>query len=360
LSISNGRGALLDVDNAIQPLEAYLPMLLALPFVRKARVSAPSKSNGEPDAIVTLVTPSSTVRLAVEVKEQAVRSEVARQLAHRMSESGHRWIVFAPYVDPAAGEQLAGNGVSYVDLRGNCHVTVGDQYIARVRTPGAPARPLASTGWRPASYRVLFALLANPDAARGTARALATHAGGVSPQTAVDVRNKLTERGVLLETKGGTRWAPDRFRRGVELWTHGYTTTLAPALMVGRYRAKERDIEAMEAAIASRLSVLGTWAWGGGAACQRLTSFYRGDRTLIYLADKPAPTVANQLGLIVDNKGPLTLAHAPGPMTFSDDSNQVAHPLLVYADLLAEEHERAGEAAAVVYDQFIKPHEEQQ
>lgn len=351
---------MLDVDSALQRLEPYLAPLLALPFVRKTRLSAATKKSSETDAMVTLVTPSSTVRLAVEIKEGAVRSEVARQLAHRLSGSRDRWIVFAPYVDPAAGELLASHGVSYVDLRGNCHVTVGDQYIAQVRTPGAPARPAASTGWRPASYRVLFALLANPEAARGTARALATCAGGVSPQTAVDVRNKLVARGVLLETKGGTRWAPDGFQRGVELWTHGYTTTLAPALLVGRYRAKERSLESMEAAIAPRLSVLGAWAWGGGAACQRMTGYYRGDRTIIYLANKPAVTIASQLGLIVDNKGPLTLAQAPGPIAFSDDSKQVAHPLLVYADLLAEEHARAGEAAAVVYDKFLKPREQPQ
>jgi hypothetical protein len=29
------------------------------------------------------------------------------------------------------------------------------------------------------------------------------------------------------------------------------------------------------------------------------------------------------------------------------------HPLLVYADLLAEEHERAAEAAAVVHERFL-------
>ena len=49
----------------------------------------------------------------------------------------------------------------------------------------------------------------------------------------------------------------------------------------------------------------------------------------------------------------MTLVQAPGPRAFEGPNAEVVHPLLVYADLLAEGHDRAREAAAEIYETYL-------
>lgn len=242
-------------------------------------------------------------------------------------------------------------GVHYVDLYGNCHLALGKRYIAHLDRPGAPAKPPTAKAWRPASYRVLFALLVAPDTVSLATRELAERAGGVSPQTAADVRSKLRARRVLLDARGTLRGSPGGYRRALELWTNGFADTLGPSLHVGRFRAKERDPHRLEAALAPKLDQLGRWGCGG-AACERLTHFYRGETTVMYI-EQPPQAFPREFGLVPDVHGPISLLPSPGPLALPAASNHVVHPLLAYADLLAETEPRAGEAAAELYAQFL-------
>ncbi|MBI5490298.1 MAG: hypothetical protein HY905_23380 [Deltaproteobacteria bacterium] len=90
----------------------------------------------------------------------------------------------------------------------------------------------------------------------------------------------------------------------------------------------------------------------GGAAAHRLTGYYRGDQTLLYFADPP-PSPAKQLRLVPDAEGDVWLARSPGPLAFSGPNRATVHPLLVYADLIGEGHERARDAAAEVRRRFL-------
>lgn len=158
-------------------------------------------------------------------------------------------------------------------------------------------------------------------------------------------------RGVLLETRAGLRWAPGRRSEAVDRLLSGFPTLL-PGLVIGRYRAKQRTPEALEAELAPRLSSLAQWRWGGGAAAMRLTGLYRGDLTLAYRLD-PDPDEVREPPLVRDADGDLVLLRAPGPLALESPEPDVAHPLLVYLDLLTEGHERAREAAAEVYRRYF-------
>jgi hypothetical protein len=136
----------------------------------------------------------------------------------------------------------------------------------------------------------------------------------------------------------------------MDLWLGGAGTTLYPNLLLDRFRAPEPNLDALEVRLGKHLSARGRWAWGGGAAAQRLTEFYRGTHSVAYLDGTLPP--ARELGLVQDPRGPISLYRAPGPLAFREGSDTV-HPLLVYTDLLLEAEPRAREAAQEIQERFL-------
>jgi hypothetical protein len=256
----------------------------------------------------------------------------------------------APLVGRELGRELAHAGVNYVDLAGNCHLNVDDRYVAHVEGRHAERPAPAARALRTPAFRVLFALLADPRLANATARTLADAAGAVSPQTANDARARFVADGTLVEARGELVWAPDGRRRAIDLFLTGYGA-LTAKLTVGRYRARGATAAEQEAALAPHLDRLGDWRWGGGAAAHRMTGFYRGDQTIVYLRAAPAPDVMRRLPLVADRAGDVFVRLAPGPVAFA--AKDTAHPLLVYADLLAEGNDRAGQAAAQIDERYL-------
>jgi hypothetical protein len=335
-------------------LEPYLERLRALPFVRAAEVDLlePRVRGRMLDASIALETLTKTVRLPVELKRGHLAMETVEQLLH-MAAGLPDLLLCAPVVGRGIAARLVDAGVNFIDLAGNCHIRIGDRYLARVQ--GEPAlRPLPSErALRFAGYRVLFALLAAPELATSNVRAIAEAAGGVSLGTAAGTRAHLLERGALVESARRTRWAPGGWKATRDELLAGFSTTLIPPLVLGRFRARERDVRPLERRLEAELPA-GRWRWGGGAACERLTHHFRGDRTTIYLDETAAVEVSPRaLALVADPRGPVALVRRPGPVAFQSPQPATVHPLLAYADLLAEGDERARDGAREMYDAHL-------
>jgi hypothetical protein len=335
-----------------QHVRPYVEHLERLPFVREVELLDGERRQGrEVDGYVRLTTPTRKFTLPFELK----RTHLTRELAARMvqlAKERRGLLVMAPAIGRDLADLFARDQINFVDLAGNCFVQLDDRYVAQIQGQRAAVRPPAEKVLRAPAYRVLFALVADPELVRATARALAEAAGGVSPQTANDVRAKLIGGGVLLKTRAGVQWAPGRRKEALDIFLVGFPA-LMPNFVIGRYRAKQRTPEALEADLGPRLAALGEWRWGGGAAAQRLTGLYRGDRTIVYLREPDAAAV-RALPLIADPAGEVTLTRAPGPLAFEGPRPDTVHPLLVYADLMTEGHDRAREAAAEIYHRYLE------
>lgn len=334
-------------------LDSYLERLRELPFVRAARVEAARASTGRSSAEAALVikTPQGTRRCPVEVRA----SHLSREVAERVVDLHHDrpdLMLLAPHVGRELGDRFTRAGVNFIDLAGNCHVRFDDAYVARIQGQSAPAAPAEGRGFRAPSYAALLALLIDPELITESTRAIAAAAGNISPQTAADLRARLVARGDVLAVRGRHRWSPTGRRRALDLLLGGWSSTLIPHALIGRYRARERDLSTLEARLARELDAVGPWRWGGGAAAQRLTGYYRGDDTVIYLADPPTD-LTRRLALVPDREGPVVLLRVPCPSAFEGPQTDTVNPLLVYADLLAEGEDRAREAAHEVRARYL-------
>ncbi len=330
--------------------EGYLLSLRGLPFVRRAELVSAGKGRDARGARLRLQAPDREFLLPVEFHAGRLGRDSAQLLIHR---SEGNLMVFTPVVGLELGDLLEQAGINFVDLAGNCHLRLDGRYVARIqgRRGHAAKATAGSRGLRAPAYRVLFAFLTNREWIDAPARAVAS-ASGVSPQTANELRNWLLEKGLLIAARGQRHWAPGRKKEALTLWLSGYSTSLAPNLLIGRFRAREKAPDELERRLESDLDPICEWRYGGGAAAMQLTGFYRGDLTTVYVRQAP-PSLARRLHLIADAQGPLILANSAGDASFVSPDPRCVHPLLAYADLLAEGNDRANEAAAEVYERCL-------
>jgi len=332
-------------------IEDCLAQMRKLPFVKTATLEAAGdRAPGAPDACIALVTPTGREVLPCVVRGARLGRETAELLIHQA------WprpgtVVLARAVGREIGDLFAGVGLQFVDSLGNCYLRLGDRYLARIQDKAPPVRSPRDRGLRAAAYRVLFALLAKPVLLDAPVREIA-RAVEVSPQTASNVLQVLAERGLILHGRGHRRWAPGRRDDALATWIAGFRSVLAPSLVVGRFRAQETDPRELERRIEPLLDALGEWRYGGGAAATRLTHHFRGDRTVLYFREPP-PDLQARLRLTRDPRGPIAVFRAPGTVAFESPDPRSVHPLLVYADLLSEDDERAREAAGVVHERLL-------
>jgi hypothetical protein len=158
------------------------------------------------------------------------------------------------------------------------------------------------------------------------------------------------EEGLLLREKGGRRLA--RPASLMDRWLVGYSDKLRPRLLVGRYRAAEKEPLAFEKYVEDTLGHDLKWAWGGTAGGFRLTRHYRGETTTLHVGTRPA-TIPRQLGLLAAKDGPVVILGVPGPLGLEGPAPHVAHPLLVYTELLVEGGERARESAEEIRSRYL-------
>jgi hypothetical protein len=333
----------------IADLDPYLERLRALPFVERVEVRLPRRSETRSgDAWLTLRTRKGRHDLIAEVKGAPLSRGGARSLVAQAARPPVRpRVVFSPYVSSQVGQLLASHHIGYVDQAGNCHIALGRDYVALIegRRQQQPARLGRGLGAR--SYQVLFALLARPELVAAPVRSLAA-AAGVRKTAGADLLQRLTEEGLVVRDKAGRRIA--RPNALLDRWVAGYADKLRPRLLVGRYRTG-KDPLAFEKHAEATLEGL-NWAWGGATAAFRLTRHYRNAATTVHVAS-PSPAMQRQLGLLPAKDGPVVVLGVPGPLGLESPLPHIAHPLLVYTELLVEGDERALEAASEIRSRFL-------
>jgi hypothetical protein len=369
----------LSTDNKL--LAPYLDQLRLLPFVRRAGVT---RSPGASTASIHIEAPSSRQSFTVAyVSSHLQKSDVELWVGRaREYPNDAPVLLLAPHVGGPLGSRLREAGIRYIDASGNAFLTLdgadGPQHVALVegRVP-LRAAPM-ERAWRAPSYQVLFTLLATPSLIGAPVREVATQAE-VSTTPVLQVRQKLMQLGFVGDTGRGLVWTPNGRERGREFWLRGYQATLRPALLIHRFRPRAPErVSELEEEIGRRLDGHFSWRWGGAAAAFRLDHYYRGETTVLHVhaPNTSGPQLGALLRMLPDPSGPVIVLRRPGLHAFDPGSAKLSfpalagdeaivgqvvtsqphtvHPLLVWAELLEEGHDRASQAAAQFAASFLK------
>jgi hypothetical protein len=357
--------------------DLFLTHLRALPFVKRVRES---RAEGRPTLVIETADGKHTFR------HELLRSHLSKVTAElwigRAHDSSVPLLLMPPYVSEPMGARLREAGVSYVDASGNVSLSLMGKrghpvHVALIQGQSRAESRLSDRAWRAESYQVLFTLLAEPSLLGASVRAVAERAE-VSTSPVLQVREKLLQMGLIVATKKSLRWVPGGPTKAKDLWVAGYHATLRPRLLIHRYRPRPGiGVDDVQVEMEARLAGEYSWRWGGAAASVRVDGYYRGDRTVVHMhAPGVSPLeLGRALRMVPDADGPVILLQRPGKAAFELGSARVrlpplgdeekatlvhtlqphiVHPLLVWAELLEEGHDRSSEAATEWAARYLK------
>ncbi len=356
---NNVAASVTKINIAVRP---YLEQLKTLAFVESAEVKRSASDDEQLTLHVVAKRKTHSFELGL-LRTHLSMPEVERWIGKAQSLGRKRpLLLLAPYVSRPMGARLREAGVRYLDQAGNMHFVLGegakakDSFAALVEGKRAPKALRSDAAWRAPGYQVLFALLVKPELLAAPVRTIAAQAG-VSTSPVLQIQKKLLQAGIAVARRGEWQWTPRGQSKARELWLHGYNTTLRPHLLIGRYRARTPLApEQLEKVVEKALHGDGPVRWGGAAAAQRLDGYYRGDRTVVHIANGglTAASLAGTLRMVPDPEGPLLVLGIPGPCALDSPKPNTVHPLLAWAELLEEGHDRASEAAERLARTFLQ------
>lgn len=328
-------------------LEPYRSHLMELAFVTDARFEIPHRPHA--GLTVVLSTPRGQVRLRGEWKSSHLTRTGIQALLSQLGPDARDWILLAPHIGRPIGESLREAGLNYVDAGGNCFVALGGDYIATVEGRRA-AQKEGARGVRAAGARVLFALLAEESLLTASLRAIG-EAADASHQAALGAVTRLQNAGEIRREGRHRAWLPGGRRSAFTRWLAEYDTVLRPWLDLGRYRTPAQTPEATETLLTPPMASDACWL-GGLSAGYRLVEHYRGLGTVAHIRGS-ARTFAHEIRALRDPSGNLTLLRAPCRLATKGAVEGTIHPLLVYAEMVQTNDDRALEAASVVRRRFL-------
>lgn len=335
-------------------LSAYLEQLRELDFVKGVEFSSDSKRNAaEVDGIINVDTPKGKFILLVELKSSYLDrthiNALITQSKHYAEKYHHPMLLLARYLPAPSAEQLADAGVNFLDRVGNIHLTLGKNYgrtIIGRREPQKAKEPKVITA---AKGQLLFTFAAYEQAPSWTVRQLA-EASGVGKSNVAKLRKQLVEEGILTRT---LRLKDDQ--KIEDQLLRAYEQALRPKLLINRFRAAESSTAQLVEKIRTTFTKSSLkWSLTGAPAAFELQRFYKGSDIPIFVESLPEATL-RELRVLRDRNGPIIFLRAFGTVPFwkKIGGSTIAHPWLIYSELMYSSDPRAHEAAEQLKAEFL-------
>jgi hypothetical protein len=333
----------------------YLNRIRALDFVRDAKLGPPPDlASIHPDGTVKIRTAKRSHVFIVETKRSYLDSATLNAIISHANVSSeatrHPVLLFARYVPEPSAERLIQAGINFVDLAGNMHLALNNDYVRTVIGKKEDQRHSEKI-LTPARIQLLFVLAAQPEATNWTVRRLADEAG-ISKSNAAKIRQQLIAERFLTPRKNG--YMVDAKELEDQL-VRGYQQLLRPRILIGRFRAQEASQELLIGKfkrVFSKASV--DWSLTGGPAASLLQRFYKGVEMPVFV-DALTDNTQRELRVLPDKTGPLIFMRLFGPLTRWKKIHgiQIAHPWLIFTELMQSEDPRAHEAAVNLKSEFL-------
>jgi hypothetical protein len=300
---------------------------------------------GYPDALIRIAYEDVELDFAVEVKLGITRAAIG-VVAQGFLKFPEKGLLVTRHVNPRIAELLKKMAIPFIDTAGNAYINEPPLYIfiKGNKLAKEPHPERIQRAFRPAGLQVLYVLLCNPGIEDEPLREIAK-AADVALGTVSWVMKELERMGFLIEMgRRGRRLV--RKDNILKRWVTAYPEQLRPKLFRGRFRAINydwwKDINIKD---------FGAY-WGGEVAAAVLTKYLRPEIVTIYTKD-PIGKLVLKHKLKKDPDGNVEILNRFWNFKLNTFNNDLVHPVLVYADLMATGDNRNIETAGMIYDAEI-------
>lgn len=296
------------------------------------------------DARLTLTPPGEKKSRTFDAEiKKFINSSIIAEVAIQSGRSPERLVLIAEYVSLPQGEKLRELDIPYFDTAGNAFFNESGLYVciagqkrnvSRERTPGI---------FRPPGMKLIFAFLTQRGLEQESYRSISAGTGVPTPTVGIFMGD-LKRTGFLIQRLKGPRQVvrrKDLLKRFVENYTESFRQTLKPV----RFSSKKMEGAWLENIDLTKFNA----CWGGETGGAILTKHLRPGITTIY-ADSLLPELQAKYGLVRDENGTVEILRR---FWKAGEIDNVAPPLVVYADLMGNAERRSIETAELIYDRYL-------
>ena len=296
------------------------------------------------DYLLRIVMHGKEIRYYAEIKANVTKADKLLAMM-RKGECDPPLLLVTKYINTQLADELKQNGVEFIDAAGNAFINQPPLYIfVKGNKPDViKVLPVKRT-FKPAGLKVIYAFLCNPGLENKTYREIAAETD-VALGTVDWIMKELRELRFLLNIgKRGQRLIQKQ--NLLQRWVIAYPEQLRPKLILGRFRAehewwRQKTLDHLKA------------QWGGEVAAAKLTQYLQPQIITIYTMPQELNQFLTENRLRKDQTGDVEILKQfwkPPEILQHED---LVHPILIYADLLATGNERNIETAKMIYDQHI-------
>jgi hypothetical protein len=273
---------------------------------------------------------------------------IAAFRAHAERNSDDRLLLVTSYLSPNMINACRDMQVDALDLAGNASLLLGSNVILVSGRPRLDSSaPIQRSSWTRSTLRVALALLTDPSLLKKTYRDIAQVAG-VSHGTVQNAIHGMHERRDLIERRGEPGLQFTNKDSMIDEWTTLYSSLLRGSLELGRFRTDMPDWWRGLPDMPERCR------FGGEPAAAILTDYLKPATFTLYCTNEVPREWIAKARLRPDRNGNVEFLKSPIRFTAGTEYPQnVAPPLLVYADLIASGDSRNLETARLLREQYL-------
>lgn len=260
-------------------------------------------------------------------------------------------LVASDYITPNAKEFLKQNKINYIDSFGNVFLNLKNLKIYVEQGNAKPVYNKYSDVFTQAGGQILFHLLQDPGKINDTYRHLA-EISNVSLGSVSKTINGLLNEGFAVKWSSDKKYQLVRREELLEKWVSLLNEKILPAYRIGTYSFSKNRFEIIETD--PEFETL----WGSESGAAMLTSHLNPEKYSLF-TNRPKQDLIKNYRLIPKEDGEITI-YRPFWKQGScckghEDSHVIAHPLLIYAELLYSKNDRNLETVKIIFDEYIKP-----
>lgn len=261
------------------------------------------------------------------------------------------FILFAEYINSSIAENLKKKDINFVDCQGNIYINITGFLYVNIQgniIKKSKERELTAI-FQSKGLQLLFVLLKNDDYLNSTIRKLYPIAG-ISHGRTVTILKELKEKKYIKEIEKN-KWEFTNKKDIFKKWVTNYGERLRPKILSGTYRISEK----MRHQVSDILKTNNfKFAFTGGFGAELLTHYYRANFLDIFISETEINEVVSKLKLLPARDYNLRLFNLFSDEIIFKKNNNIAHPLLVYAELVYHGGDRELETAEMIYEQYLK------
>jgi hypothetical protein len=340
------------IDMEQKPFEYEILQNAAEAFTRETgiavKIKHPIKATQKIDATIAIHHHGKKVIFKAEIKSRITTVDALLPLVKARNEPD-KFILVTPQVTTQMADRLRAGGIQFMDEAGNVYLNQPNLYVfvKGNRNLALPRPPMVGRLFKQTGLQVLFILLCNKDLVNQPYRTIAAEAGVALGMVNWTMR-ELKELG-FLEELGTRRNRQARLIKKdalLERWITGFAEQLRPKLVHGRYQGTPGWWQNVNLNPETAL-------WGGEIAAAKLTKHLKAQDVILYVDRQKPNAVLMEHKLRKDPFGDVTLLYRFWNVDVIPPNQDMVHPLLVYADLIATGDQRNLETARMIYERYI-------